>query len=84
MNNNAVCFGVIVNPYTFESSSIRVYDSSKEFLSSANVNFSENSKVGFNVANANYIRLLMITNGLDIQEDVIVYVNEKFYRLIKG
>lgn len=84
VNNNAVCFAVIVNPYTFDSSAIRVYDSSKEFLSSANVSFSENSKVGFNVANANYIRLLMITNGLDIQEDVIFYVNEKFYRLIKG
>lgn len=84
VNNNAVCFGVIVNPYTFERWAIRIYDSSKEFLSSANVEFSENSKIGFNVANANYIRLLMVTNGLDIQEDVIIYVNGKFYRLIKG
>ena len=85
VNNNAVCFGVIVNPYTFENSAIRVYDSSKEFLSSVKlISFSENSKVVSSVANANYIRLLIITNGLDIQEDVIVYVNEKFYRLIKG
>lgn len=85
VNNNAVCFGVIVNPYTFENSAIRVYDSSKEFLSSVKLrSFSENSKVVSSVANANYIRLLIITNGLDIQEDVIVYVNEKFYRLIKG
>ena len=85
VNNNAVCFGVIVNPYTFEGSSIRVYDSSKEFLSSKKLlSFSENSKAGYNVSNANYIRLLIVTNGLDIQEDVIVYVNEKFYRLIKG
>lgn len=83
LDNNEICLAVIVNPYTISSSSNRLYDSLKEFLSSINTyGFVENSAY-CNGANAKYCRLLLITNGLNIQEDIIFYINGKFYRLVK-